>query len=295
MEDKPSGSNENKESSQKTDLGTNKDILLGEKQFTQELRLKIFQTIVTAVVVTLVPTIVSWQIQKQTVEIERLKNEEVYLNDFAAQALQDDITKRFNFANYLAIVAHSAESRERWSKYSKEIQDVLTGERKLQESIQDSKNQRNELLSKIQSSNSESGKNAQLQQDVDKLGDRISNQMQELRILRRQNLLVGNPNSIIALSGEIFSEEDRFIVRNLNIEDQGDAVWLKSGGTVSATMEINHNCPKCGLAINQIIVGIAGENKAQAYNCQDALGWWKIDRPNGPTSESNIGVVIVTK
>ena len=79
MEDKPSGSNENKESSQKTDLGINKDILLGEKQFTQELRLKIFQTIVTAVVVTLVPTIVSWQIQKQTVEIERLKNEEVLI------------------------------------------------------------------------------------------------------------------------------------------------------------------------------------------------------------------------
>lgn len=34
---------------------------------------------------------------------------------------------------------------------------------------------------------------------------------------------------------------------------------------------------------------------AQAYNCQDALNWWKIARPHGPTSESNIGVITVTK
>lgn len=331
MKDKLSDSNENKEVFQEIDLGISKDILLREKQFSQEFRLKIFQTIVTAVVATLVPTIVSWQIQKQTVEIERLKNEQVYLNDFADQALQDDIAKRFNFANYLATVAHSAESRERWNRFSKQIQEVLTGERKLQESVQDLKNQRNELVNQIQSSDSLE-KNVQLQQELDKLSDHISNRVQELRILRRQNLLVGNPNSIITLSGEIFSEKDRFLVRNLSIEDQGNAVWIRSGGTLSATIEINHNCPKCGSAINQIIVGMAGENKAQAcvwsglqtsegwklapfvltvpnnpgtyfvrvryaqaYNCQDALNWWKVNRPNGPTSESNIGVVIVTK
>ena len=128
------------------------NILLGEKQFTQKLLLKTFKTIVTAVVATLVHTIVSWQIQKQTVEIERLKNEEVYLKNFAEQAIQDDITKRFNFANYLAIIAHSAESRKRWSEFSKQIQKVLTGERELQESIQNLKNQRNELLNQIKSS-----------------------------------------------------------------------------------------------------------------------------------------------
>jgi hypothetical protein len=54
MQDEPSSSNENKEASPKIDLGISKDILLGEKQFTQELRFKVFQTIVTAIVVTLV-------------------------------------------------------------------------------------------------------------------------------------------------------------------------------------------------------------------------------------------------
>ena len=97
-------------------------------------------------------------------------------------------------------------------------------------------------------------------------------------------------------------------------------------------MEIMHDCQKCGNAINQIIVGIGGEEKAQAcvwngfqssngwktvaytlkvpkkkgvyyvrnryaqaYRCGDALeGWWKIDRPEGPTSDSNIGVIVVS-
>ncbi|MBD2613864.1 formylglycine-generating enzyme family protein [Nostoc punctiforme FACHB-252] len=95
-------------------------------------------------------------------------------------------------------------------------------------------------------------------------------------------------------------------------------------------MEINHDCPECGTAINQIIVGIAGENQAQAcvwiggstsngwqtvsfslnipytpgvyyirtryaqaYNSEDALGWWKVDRPDGPTEAANIGAIIV--
>ena len=65
MQDEPSSSNENKEASPKIDLGISKDILLGEKQFTQELRFKVFQTIVTAIVVTLVPTIVSRRVRSQ--------------------------------------------------------------------------------------------------------------------------------------------------------------------------------------------------------------------------------------
>jgi hypothetical protein len=32
---------------------------------------------------------------------------------------------------------------------------------------------------------------------------------------------------------------------------------------------------------------------AQAYSGKDALGWWKIDRPDGPGPESTIGIIIV--
>lgn len=309
---------------------TVKDILGKEDQFTQELILKYVQAILTAIVVTFVPTIVSWRIQNQTVEIERLKNEAVYLKDFSAQALQDDIAQRFIFAKYLAIVAHSKESRQRWKTYSEEILKVLNEEKSLQEDILELKKKRNELQSQIKSDVSQE-ENTKLQEEADKLSVQITEKMQDLRDIRRQNFILGNPNSIVALSGEIFSEQNRFRVRNLNIEDQGDAVWLKRGGTVSATLEINHDRPQRGSAINQIIVGIGGEEKAQAcvwnglqtsdgwkivpfvltissepgtyyvrtryaqaYSSRDALGWWKVDRPDGPTSDSNIGVVIVT-
>lgn len=43
-------------------------------------------------------------------------------------------------------------------------------------------------------------------------------------------------------------------------------------------MKINHNSPKCGSAINQVIVGIAGENKAQAcvWNGFQTSEGWKL-------------------
>ena len=91
-----------------------------------------------------------------------------------------------------------------------------------------------------------------------------------------------------------------------------------------------HDCPEYGGAINQILEEIGGEPEAQscvwnggqssngwqtvefelevpnepgiyyvrtryaqAYDCSTALGWWLIDRPNGPTSEANIGYIQV--
>ena len=125
-----------------------------------------------------------------------------------------------------------------------------------------------------------------------------------------------------------FTEQKRFSVRNLNLNGAGARLSMPGGGTVKATLEINHDCPACGGAINQIIVGLAGEDRAQAcvwnggqsssgwqtvsftlkipeapgtyevrtryaqaYNCKDALGWWKVDRPDGPGAQSTIGVV----
>ena len=121
---------------------------------------------------------------------------------------------------------------------------------------------------------------------------------------------------------------DRYIVRNLNIDNKGNRVVTRKGGRFKATMDIFHSCPECGHAINQIIVGVAGNEKAssciwsgtkstrgwmtvefeitipdvsgiyyirtryaQAYECKAALDWWRIDRPNGPNSSSNIGFV----
>lgn len=135
---------------------------------------------------------------------------------------------------------------------------------------------------------------------------------------------------------ELFVEEfgggqgNRFSTRNLQLNGEGNQIVLNEGGQINATMEIKHDCPECGTAINQIIVGIAAEELAQAcvwmgertsngwqtvsfplnipytsgiyyirtryaqaYNREEALSWWRVGRPNGPTEEANIGAVVV--
>lgn len=160
----------------------------------------------------------------------------------------------------------------------------------------------------------------------------------------------------------------RFQIRNVNINHQGNIVIVPKGGEYPVSMEILHDCVSCGNAVNQIIVGLGGEERAQvsvwngkqrsggslkvvnpgssvaafaednpgsaewvrvyfdikipdrpgvyylrARYAQDyqgnlltqaglqhkqpifeqVLDWWKVDRPNGPGPESNIGAVIV--
>ena len=129
-----------------------------------------------------------------------------------------------------------------------------------------------------------------------------------------------------------FIEKGRFSIRKLSLNKQGAILEMPKGGSLSAALQINQNCPSCGGAINQIIVGLAGEARAQAciwnggqtsngwkkvkfkltipdapgkyeirtryaqaYNCKDALGWWKVDRPQGPDEKSTIGIVFVNE
>ena len=120
-------------------------------------------------------------------------------------------------------------------------------------------------------------------------------------------------------------------IKDVTIEGKGDKHYVNLDDTaVNIEMEILHNCESCGGAINQIIVGlssseiaqkcvwIGGKSSygwetvqfslnvpqkkgvyyirsryAQAYNCNNALKWWKVDRINGPTKTSNIGTIVV--
>ena len=160
----------------------------------------------------------------------------------------------------------------------------------------------------------------------------------------------------------------RFKIRNVQIDGQGDAVRVSGGGSHELSFDLLHDCSECGNAINQVIVGLAGQDRAQAsvwngkrrsggiarvvnpgsyveasaednpgpaewvnVSCdivvpdepgtypvraryaqayrgrlmtaegrmspqpeyEEALGWWKIDRPDGPGPESTIGTIIV--
>ncbi|MDX1958462.1 MAG: DUF255 domain-containing protein [Leptospiraceae bacterium] len=165
-----------------------------------------------------------------------------------------------------------------------------------------------------------------------------------------------------------FEEKGRFKIRKVNIEHTGNVHTREKGGFVRVSMEILHDCSSCGNSVNQIIVGLGGEAKAQesVWNgkqrsggallvvnsgtevealaednsgpaewvqvffkikipdqkgtyflraryaqgyqgrlmtkaglkrkqpvFEKVLGWWKVDRPEGPDSSSNIGAIIV--
>ena len=51
----------------------------------------------------------------------------------------------------------------------------------------------------------------------------------------------------------VFQEQGRFTVRNVRLEGQGPAITVASGGVIRGTMEVQHNCPGCGGAINSSI------------------------------------------
>ncbi|WP_262704555.1 MULTISPECIES: hypothetical protein [Streptomyces] len=160
----------------------------------------------------------------------------------------------------------------------------------------------------------------------------------------------------------------RFKIRNMKIDGQGDVVYVRGGGSHQLSFDVLHDCSECENAVNQVIIGLAGQDRAQAsvwngkqrsggglkvvnwgtdveamaednpgpaewvnVSCdivvpdkpgtysvraryaqayqgrlmtaegrtipqpeyQDVLGWWKVDRPDGPGPESTIGTIIV--
>ncbi|MFD3997931.1 hypothetical protein [Streptomyces sp. NPDC058548] len=163
-------------------------------------------------------------------------------------------------------------------------------------------------------------------------------------------------------------EPSRFKIRNVKIGGHGNVARVQRGGSYQLGFDLLHDCSGCGNAVNQVIVGLAGQDRAQAsvwngkqrsggglrvvnsgthveslgednpgpaewvcVSCdlvvpdepgvysvraryaqayqgrlmtvegraiaqpeyQDVLGWWKVNRPEGPGSESAIGTIIV--
>ena len=174
---------------------------------------------------------------------------------------------------------------------------------------------------------------------------------------------------------EIFTEDFggerpgfRYKISNVKIEGGQNSLVSATGGLFNIEMQVLHDCESCGNAINQIIVGLSSDEKAQvsvwngkkrsggptkvvnygsnleclaqdnndkaewvkvyfslnvpneegvyyirtryaqAYTGNlmthqarkieqkkfaEPLGWWKVDRPEGPNAESNIGKIVV--
>ncbi len=116
---------------------------------------------------------------------------------------------------------------------------------------------------------------------------------------------------------------------DFTLNNKSNVISVAPGEKMNGFANYIYDCPDCQPgAINQIIVGIAGQNAAQAciysqlgtkgsgsnkfeltaprepgiyyirfkgasaYGCeQGALGWWRVD--NEPTAEANIGAIVV--
>ncbi|MFJ7230831.1 hypothetical protein ACIQVF_14910 [Streptomyces tendae] len=154
----------------------------------------------------------------------------------------------------------------------------------------------------------------------------------------------------------------------MRIDGGADVVHVRGGGSHEVSFDVLHDCSACGNAVNQVIVGLAGQDRAQAsvwngkqrsgggvkvvnpgtrvqalaednpgpaewvnVSCdivvpgepgvysvraryaqayqgrlmtaegravpqpeyEEVLGWWKVDRPDGPGPESTIGTIVV--
>jgi WD40 repeat protein len=114
---------------------------------------------------------------------------------------------------------------------------------------------------------------------------------------------------------------------DFTLNNKSNVISVAPGEKINGSANYIYDCPECQGSINQIIVGIVGQNSAQAciyngsnqesgsskftltapsepgiyyirfryaqaYGCeQGALGWWRVG--NEPTPEANIGAIII--
>jgi hypothetical protein len=81
----------------------------------------------------------------------------------------------------------------------------------------------------------------------------------------------------------------RFKVRNVKIDGRGDTVRVRGGGPHELSFDVLHDCPECGNAVNQVIVGLAGEDRAQASvwnGKQRSGGGLRVVNPDLPAHRS---------
>lgn len=122
------------------------ELNLKEKNLKNNTLLTIIKIITTGVVITLIPTIINYQIQHKEIEIIKLESE-VYLNKYSSNVIaQDDLSKRRNLVQFLATIAHSEDSRKRWRKYLKIVKKLAKEQEKIDLAISSKETEAEEAL-----------------------------------------------------------------------------------------------------------------------------------------------------
>ena len=75
----------------------------------------------------------------------------------------------------------------------------------------------------------------------------------------------------------------RYKVKDVSINNKSNDIVLGKGGQVTVEMKILHDCTSCGNAVNQVIVGLSSDKKAQISV------WNGKQRSGGPVMVVNKG------
>lgn len=122
-----------------------------------------------------------------------------------------------------------------------------------------------------------------------------------------------------------------FTLKGVRIEGQRNQISVQHGTQVKMEFKYRFHCKHCKRPYNQLLIGLNFQHSAQiclyngkgssswkkatvsinipdlegnyyirarhsdAFNCKDALDWWRLDLPLGPNERANIGMVQVIK
>ncbi|WP_346293262.1 D-Ala-D-Ala carboxypeptidase family metallohydrolase [Sphaerothrix gracilis] len=217
-----------------------KELQIASQETDNKYKLERFRIIAVGVVVTLVTSIVNWQIQHQQVEIERLKSEAEYLENFAQKALQEDLEKRYYFAEYLSIIAHSRGSRDRWNSYKNAISKRI-----------DEKNQKIAAIESLEREIEESSRSEQLpKNEFEALEQEIEKKEQELSELRAQSQLI-SPDTGASTEFKFEYDLDDKIIPDANFTWR-DAIQKSGHTSIPVDQEVVNNIIKVARVLKEI-------------------------------------------
>ena len=83
----------------------------------QKTRYGLYKFVIGTVLLRLVTTIGNWTIQWRTLQSEIQAKQSDFIGQFVEKALDENLEKRRDFAQYFAVVSPTAESRDRWNEY----------------------------------------------------------------------------------------------------------------------------------------------------------------------------------
>jgi len=144
----------------------------------------------------------------------------------------------------------------------------------------------------------------------------------------------GDTGAIEALVSELIVNSKKgpvLSLRNVKINGRSNQLITHTGGAVELSFDYKVHCKHCRWGKHQLLLGLHLQHSAQAcvklhrrqskwkstkvliamphypgnyyirarhsaaFNCTDALDWWRFDQPLGPGSQANIGRVQIIR